>query len=58
MALDNGESILLLQQVLELMRGGNVGSETAERWANAIIVDHIESYERLFHTPGTNVHEK
>ena len=35
-----------------------MSSETAERWANVIIVDHIESYVRLLHTPGTNVHEK
>ena len=49
---------MLMQQALELMRGGSVSSDAVQRWANVIIVDHIEMYERLLHTPGMNVHEK
>ena len=56
--MDSHESIMLMQQALELMRGGSVIGDAVERWANVIIVDHTETYERLHHTAGMNVHEK
>ena len=56
--MDSHESIMLMQQALELMRGSSVSGDAVQRWANVIIIDHIETYERLLHTPGMNVHEK
>ena len=49
---------MLMQQALELMKGGSVIGDAVQRWANVIIVDHIKTYERLLRTPGMNVHEK
>ena len=56
--MDSHESIMLMQQALELMRGDSVSGDAVERWTNVIIVEHIETYERLLHTAGMNVHEK